>query len=240
MNKKGAGAVLGIMALLLGVLLAMQIGSNSGTEEGGLIPAARLSGLEQELKTVRAEKEAVLQELLDVETKLSQLEKESISEDTLLQQLMDEVDRYKMFSGLTDVTGPGVVITIDDPVPTEETDGYSVIMTRYDLLLAVVNKLKEAGAEALSVNGQRIINTTEISLAGNNVNINATPTAPPYVIKAIGDPEILEATMTIRYGVLYNMKETYGLQVSIAKQEALEIPRYSGVLRFRYAEPVAE
>ncbi|MBQ3107212.1 MAG: DUF881 domain-containing protein, partial [Firmicutes bacterium] len=156
MNKKGAGAVLGFVALLLGVLIAVQIGSNSSTEEGGLIPAARLSGLEQELKTVRAEKESVMQELLDVESRLSQLEKENISDDTLMQQLSDEVNRYKMFAGITDVTGPGIIITVDDPVPTEETDGYSVIMVRYDLLLSVVNKLKEAGAEAISINGQRI------------------------------------------------------------------------------------
>lgn len=61
-------------------------------------------------------------------------------------------------------------------------------MLRSDLLLSLVNKMKDAGAEAISINGQRIITTTEISLAGNNVNINTVPTAPPYVIKAIGNP----------------------------------------------------
>lgn len=111
-------------------------------------------------------------------------------------------------------------------------------MIRYDLLLALVNKLKDAGAEAISINGQRIIAKTEISLAGDNVNINTVPTAPPYTIKAIGNPDTLEGALTIRYGIVENMRNNYGLQVSIAKQEEIEIQRYNGVLRFLYAKPV--
>ena len=111
-------------------------------------------------------------------------------------------------------------------------------MVRSDLLLSLINKLKDAGAEAISINGQRIIARTEISLAGDNVNINTVPTAPPYTIKAIGNPDTVEGTLNIRYGIVEVMRNNYGLQVSIAKQEEIEIPRYSGVLRYLYAKPV--
>jgi len=129
---------------------------------------------------------------------------------------------------------------VDDPIQTDEyADDHSVIMLRYELLLSLVNKLKEAGAEAISINGQRIIVTTEISLAGNNVNINTVPTAPPYIIKAIGNPETIESTLTIRFGIIEQMKN-YGLRIKIEQMDDIEIPRFSGILRFRYAEPVAQ
>ncbi len=159
----------------------------------------------------------------------------------MLKAAMVDLERYKMGSGMVDVKGPGVIITVDDPIPTEENpgDGYSTIMSRYDLLLYLVNKLKDAGAEAVSINGQRIIAKTEISLAGDNVNINTVPTAPPYTIKAIGDPDTIEGTLTIRFGIVEIMK-SYSLQVSIAKQDEIEIARYNGVLRYLYAKPVED
>jgi uncharacterized protein YlxW (UPF0749 family) len=99
--------------------------------------------------------------------------------------------------------------------------------------------LKDAGAEAISINGQRIISTTEISLAGDNVNINAVPTAPPYIIKAIGNPDTIEATLNIRFGIVEQMKSRYDLGVEINKSEEVTITRFSSVLVFRYAKPVA-
>jgi uncharacterized protein YlxW (UPF0749 family) len=99
--------------------------------------------------------------------------------------------------------------------------------------------MKDAGAEAISINGQRMIVTTEISLAGDNVNINTVPTAPPYIIKAIGNPDTIESTLTIRFGIIEQMK-SYGLRINIEKKKEIEIPRYSGIIKYRYAEPVAE
>jgi len=64
------------------------------------------------------------------------------------------------------------------------------------------------------------------------------PTAPPYTIKALGNPQTLESTLTIRYGIVETMRNNYGLQVELAKHEEIEIPRYNGVIKFRYAKPV--
>jgi uncharacterized protein YlxW (UPF0749 family) len=155
--------------------------------------------------------------------------------------MVADLEKYKMAAGVLDVKGPGVEVTIDDPI-VEVLDGekYSVIMYNYELLLGFVNKLKDAGAEAISINGQRIITNTEISLAGENVNINGVPTAPPYIIKAIGNPDTIEATLTIRFGIVEQMKSRYSLSVEIIKSEEVSIPRYSNVMAFRYAKPVKE
>ena len=112
----------------------------------------------------------------------------------------------------------------------------SVITYNYELLLVLVNKLREAGAEAIAINDNRITAYSEISLAGNNVNINSVPTAPPYEVKAIGNPDTLESTLSIRYGILYSMKNDYDLSVTIKPEKDLQIPRYGGVITFQYAE----
>lgn len=240
MNRKSGIVVITILALLIGLVISIQIGTTASSDIGGLIPVAKARGLEQELREIRAEKETIMQEYLELEDRMKEIEAMTLSEDALLQAATKELERYRLSAGVVDVKGPGVIVTVDDPVPTEDnpSDGYSTIMLRYDLLLSFVNKLKDAGAEAISINGQRIIATTEISLAGDNVNINTVPTAPPYIIKAIGNAETLDATLTIRYGIVETMRNTYGLSVTIVKQEELEIPRYSGVIRFRYATPV--
>lgn len=240
MKKFSGMIVIGLLALFIGLVISIQITTTQGSDQGGLIPVAKAQGYLEDLKKVRAEKDAALQELNELEERLAEIEKEKSDEDFFLKGVVSDLEKYKMAAGVVDVRGPGVTVTVDDPLPTEELSGdYSVIMLRYELLLSLVNKMKDAGAEAISINGQRIIVTTEISLAGDNVNINTVPTAPPYIIKAIGNPETIESTITIRFGIIEQMK-SYGLRINIVKQDEVKIPRYSGILKYRYAEPVVE
>lgn len=238
MKKFSGMIVIGLLALFIGLVISIQITTTQGGDVGGLVPVAKAQGYLEELKKVRAEKDAALDELNRLEERMDKIEKEKSDEDFFLKGLVTDLEKYKMASGVVDVMGPGVTVTVDDPLPTQGiTDGYSVIMLRSDLLLSLVNKMKDAGAEAISINGQRIISTTEISLAGDNVNINTVPTAPPYIIKAIGNPDTIESTLTIRFGIIEQMKN-YGLRISIKKADRIEIPRYSGIIKYRYAEPV--
>ena len=78
----------------------------------------------------------------------------------------------------------------------------------------------------------------EISLAGSNININGTATAPPYIVKAIGNPQTLEGAITLRGGIVYTMKMKYNLVVDTEIKENMVIGRYTGVVAFRYAKPV--
>jgi uncharacterized protein YlxW (UPF0749 family) len=176
-----------------------------------------------------------------IEERLARIEKENAEDDTLVAGLVADLDRYKMAAGVLDVRGPGLIITIEDPVPVEgaEIDAYGDIMTHFDLMLSLVNRLKEAGAEAISINGNRLVNLTEMVLAGDNVNINSNPTASPYKVLVIGDPDTMESAVTIKYGVISTMRDLYNLRVSIEKAEDIMIARYNGsVTNFRYAQPV--
>ncbi len=236
---KGQLAV-GIVCVVLGLALALQFRSVQSNLEG-VAPSQKASELALELNKTREEREQLLNELKSLESKIEEIEESESKEDVLIKNISDELEKYKIISGLKDVTGSGVVVVIDDPPKDPDTyfDG-SIIMYNYDLLLSIVNKLNEAGAEAISINEQRIVSKTEISLAGSNVNINSVPTAPPFIIKAIGDKDTLEATLNIRFGIVYTMREQFSLQVSVKKQDEIVIPRYNGIITFRYAKPVEE
>ncbi len=239
--KKYAGIIgVGLIAMFIGIVLAMQISNASSSEQGGLVPILKLKDYEVALKQTRAEKEDALEELAEVEARLSAIEKETAAEDEIVKGLVSDTERYKMIAGMTDVKGPGIVMTINDPAVADEyQEDISVITYNYELLLSVVNKLKEAGAEAISINENRIVQTTEISLAGSHININGTSTAPPYEIKAIGNPDTMHNALTIRGGTVDILKK-YDLKVSIVKKQTVKIPRYSGVINLKYAKPIPQ
>lgn len=239
--KKYAGIILvGVLSITIGIVLAAQMSSTGGSDQGGLVPYSKLKSYEVELTQVRTEKDAALKSLTELQDRLAQIEKEMAAENAVIEGLVTDTEKYRLITGVTDVQGPGIIITIKDPVIIDEyQDDISVITYHYEELLSLVNKLKEAGAEAISINEHRIIQTTEISLAGQNININGNATAPPYYIKAIGNPDTMKNALTIRNGIIESMKKNLNLTVEIQAMEMLMIPRYTGVIDFEYAQTIA-
>ena len=239
MKKISAAITLGLMTLIIGWVLAVQITTTDGSDQGGLVPIVKLKQYEEELKTLRGEKEDALRELMELEERMNRIETEKAREDDFIKSLVSDLEKYKLSSGVLDVYGPGVVITIKDAAKTDEyQDDYNSILYNSEQLLNLINKLKEAGAEAISVNEQRIVGTTEISLAGSSININGTATASPYTIKAIGNPDTMESALTIRGGIIEAMKKKYNWIVDITQREDVSMARYTGVVTFKYAKPV--
>ncbi len=242
MKKFVPALVIGLTAVLIGLLLSMQILTTSGSDQGGLVPLAKLKSYEQQLKDTREDKEAAIAELIELQERLSAYESEAANDDAIINGLVADVDKYKKAAGVTDVAGPGVAITVKNPENYDQyTSSGDVITDNSELLLNLVNKLKEAGAEAISINENRIVHSSEISLAAGHININGGATAPPYYVKAIGNPSTLANALTIRGGIIETMRNNYGLTVNITQKDEVLIARYNGVVSFRYAEPyVAE
>ena len=236
MKKWGSMITIGLTAVLIGLVLAVQILTTSGSDIGGLVPLAKLKDYEVALKQVRQEKEDALEELAGLRSRLESIEGEAAAEDAVISGLVTDVEKYKMVSGVTDVKGPGLYITISNPETVEGVVATDVITYNYELLLSLVNKLKESGAEAISINEHRIVQTTEISLASNHITINGSATAAPYYIKAIGNPGTMYNALTIRGGIIENMRNSYGLIVDLEQRDEVIVPRYNGVINFKYAE----
>ena len=135
---------------------------------------------------------------------------------------------------MTEVNGQGVTIVCKDG----EISSSSVLTSQYLVhdgdLLNLINALKNAGAEAISVNEQRIVNKTSVYCSGNIIMINNERVGSPFVIKAIGNPEALYGAI-IMPGSYYSKMKEDGVQVSITKENSIVIPKYNGNYKYEYA-----
>lgn len=239
MDFKGKVA-LGLLCGILGFIISMQFNTVKNATEGGFLSAQKAQQLSMELRNLRSEKERLNQELTGLEKRLKEYEISEADEDLIIKNLKMDLERYQLLAGYKDAEGSGVIITIDDPPSADyvSNEEGSFLMYNYDVILDLINKLNAAGAEAIVINDQRYISNTEIYYTSNTVLINSVPTRPPFIIKAIGNPETLEAALNMRYGVVWGMKQYYNLQVNIKKDDAISIPRYSKVIQYQYAKPV--
>jgi uncharacterized protein YlxW (UPF0749 family) len=154
-----------------------------------------------------------------------------------VQPLQQELMKARIDAGLTPVIGEGVIISMDDnneglkANPNADPNDF-LIHDRY--IRNLVNELKRGGAEAIAVNGQRLINTSEIRCAGNVITINMTRLAPPYVVQAIGSPKLMTESVSFGQGTLTELKNS-NYPVSLEVKQEILIPAYKGALQFEYA-----
>ena len=207
--------------------------------------------LATQFKSVKTFKAAELQHqrVEDLTEQLRRTEKEKTELMVELQRTKDEnsneayqkeLKDLKINAGMIKMHGPGVSVTIDDSkVAAKPGDNPNLYLIHDDDLLKVINELRAAGAEAISINEQRLIGTSEIRCAGPTVSVNNVRSSPPYVIKAIGNPQNLDASLKMRGGVIETLK-FWGIQVQTKKEENITIPGYKGVFDFEYAKPVTE
>ncbi len=154
--------------------------------------------------------------------------------------LNKELQETKVIAGLTEVSGPGVQITLNDNAKESLTQNEPVNLGNYihDIDIAnVVNELKVSGAEAIAVNGQRISAQTAIRCVGSVVHINFVPAAPPYIIQAIGSTDALYGGMNLPQGVLDEIRKVNPSMVRIDKKSKLVLPAYSGSTLMHFAQP---
>ena len=239
MDLRGKVA-LGLLCGILGLIISMQFNTVKSATEGGFLSAQKAQQLSLELRNLRAEKERLNVELTALEKRLKEYEISEADEDLIIKNLKRDLERYQLLAGYKDGEGPGVIITIDDSPSNDYLDNGdgSFIMYNFEVLLDLINKLNAAGAEAIAINDQRYTANTEIYYSSNSLFINSVPTRPPFIIKAIGDPETLEAALNMRYGVIWGLKQYDNLQVSIKKEDVIMIPRYNKVIQYEYARPI--
>ena len=155
--------------------------------------------------------------------------------DLLISSMKTLLERAEILAGLVKVKGQGVVITLADSTDTNIPVEAGLV---HDTdIMAIVNELRAAGAEAISVNGQRIISTTAIRCVGPTIQINEIKVASPFYIKAIGDAKYLESALNIKNGIVDNFK-VYGINVEVKTDNNITIDKYDDTLTLKYASEV--
>ncbi|MEM5770790.1 MAG: DUF881 domain-containing protein [Bacillota bacterium] len=222
--KKGQWAI-GLVCIILGLMIAVQFRTTSDIKES--LGYQRMEDLTLQLNKTEKERAALQEELGKLRTKLANGEGVS-----------GEVDKLRMEAGLTEVAGPGVTLILDDSKRSRQPgENPNLYLIHDDDLLKVINELRAAGAEAISINDQRLLAMSEIRCAGPTLSVNNSRSAPPYEIRAIGNPQTLENSLKMRGGVLETL-QFWGIQVTLKTNDSLTIPAFKGTYRFEYAQPV--
>lgn len=145
-------------------------------------------------------------------------------------------------AGLAPVRGPGVTITLSDApdaVADTVTEDVNNLVVHQQDIQAVVNSLWAGGAEAITIQGQRVVSTTGIRCVGNTVVLHDVPYAPPYVISAIGPPDQMLASINASpyIGFYLQAVAAYQLGWDVQVDPALDMPGYTGSVELDYARP---
>lgn len=200
----------------------------------------RIETLQQDYKTELEKNEKLLQQIIELQNDLTKYREQVAQSGGAAKILKEELTRAETYAGLTDVTGNGIIVTMKDGGNqgvdgTIYNDGYGIVHDTY--LLTIINELRAAGAEALSINGERILATSEIRCVGPTVSVNNTKQAAPFEIRAIGNPDTLESALRMPGGAIEGAS-FYGIEVSIKKSNKLLIKKYTGASTFKYAQVV--
>lgn len=195
----------------------------------------REAELLRELQNSKEEYETLKEEYEKSQAIVEEYKTSSATNDTLISSMKSDLEKANTLAGLSTVKGEGVVVTLKDSTDTSLTAEAGLV---HDTdLTAIVTELKAAGAEAISINGQRIIATTAIRCVGPTIQVNSVKVASPFYIKAIGNSKYLESALNIRNGVVDSLK-AYGIDVNIETDNKITIDKYDLTLKLQYANEV--
>ena len=186
------------------------------------------------------------QSIEDIHTRLTKIEEELHDLKNQLQTIEnvetnpENTENLKLQAGLLPLEGTGLIIKMDDSTKEAKSgENPNLYLIHDDDLLKVINELRAAGAEAISINGQRLIETSEIRCAGPTLSVNNVRSSAPYEIHAIGDKDTLENAIKMRGGVAETLK-VWGIHLEIETSNNVYIPPYKGTRSHTYGHVTEE
>lgn len=188
--------------------------------------------LREQVSEWKSKYEEAYEKLEENNSKIDEYNEKLESNEEASELLDEELKKSQLILGTTDVTGEGVVITLTDKPdnPIEAAD-----------LVELINELRFAGAEAISINEVRIINMTDLADIDSYIIVKPSQRlVSPYVVKAIGNQTYLTSTLCLKNSGFVDRYNNSGKSVSLEKQRNIKIPKYSENIEIKYMKEVTE
>lgn len=234
--------VLSFCLMLVGLLGGLAL-SLQWQPRGGAPVSTRPGGdkvvVGQTITRLETEQSDLKRQIADLRNQLNTMQAGASEKKANLADINAALNREKITAGLVPLAGPGIIATYRDstsPIaPNEDPANY--ILHDYDLR-DVINTLWATGAEAITINGERIMANTQLYCVGATVICNATRLSPPFVIQAIGPSDDLEAALHSSPQVqpLNQRALIYDLGIEIRKEAKVPVAAYTGGYLFRFAQ----
>lgn len=229
---------LGIALLALGFLIAAQLAA-----EGPRVryTTQERSPLVETALGLQAQQDALKAQVVDLRGQIQTLEEQGQGTTATVRDLNDRLEQARIAAGLIPLTGTGLVLRLSDstqPVPANANEADYLVTARD--IRTVIDELWLAGAEAISVNLERVTTSTGVLDIGHSILVNSAYLAPPYEIRAIGPPDLLD-----QLGVSQGWREfiqtrggTFGLNIAFAEPQVVDVPEFAGGLNLRESHAV--
>lgn len=234
MKIKSFHWVLALVGLVLGFMLVTQFRMTREISQAPYISQPK--SLAAQVKNARQERDALQNKVHDLRAQL-----DKAAQGPQLTSLKQELDRARIEGGLAEVSGPGVEVTLNDSnVVVQPGENPNLYVLHDEDVLKILNELKAAGAEALAINGQRLVSTSEIRCIGPTILTNKNQRlTPPFVITAVGNSNNMINSLQMRGGVIEQL-EFWGIQVAVRKAPQVTVPALTGGIPFELAQPVED
>lgn len=194
------------------------------------IESMREEELREQISTWKSKCEETNEKLEETNLKINEYNEKLESNEEASSILDEELRKSQLILGKTDVTGDGVVITLTD------TDEQAI---GADDLVDLINELRFAGAEAISINGVRIVNMTDIADIASYIIVKPSQRlVSPYVVKAIGNQTYLVSNLCLKNIGFVDKYNNSGKSVKLEKQRNIRIPKYSDNMEIKYMKEV--
>lgn len=217
---------IGVICILLTSVMFLQFKSVQVIEESG-VGAMRESELKTEYSLIKEKSDEIKKNLEEFEKSIVEYNSESTDTQGTLELLRNDIRKANIDIGYTDVKGPGLMITL--------WDGDYEYVDATDLLFAI-NELKFAGAEAISINDIRVVNTTSLpEMSTDYIVMDRGRIVSPFTIKVIGDIKYLESVINIKGG-LKDFIKNEGKNISYTVENEVYINKYDGLLEINYGK----
>jgi uncharacterized protein YlxW (UPF0749 family) len=223
---------LSIALLLLGFLIAAQIAAEGprvrySTEERSPLIETALG--------LQTQQEALKATILDLRKRIGDLEAQDPGAAESLKKLDAQLEDARLAAGLVAVTGKGIAFKLQDGTQGGSVDA---LVSAQDVRV-LVEELWLAGAEGISVNGERVVGSTAIIDIGGSTLVNSAYLAPPYTISAVGPPDLYDRIQHSAAFIQFvqGRVEPSGLQLSVAQLDKVELPAFAGSVTLRYTQP---
>ncbi len=232
------------VCLVMGALLAVQVRSRTPEQHilasrFGVVGGGPIGAISQVLAATQKKSEEQAQEIADLRKQVSNYTEVIAKEKDIAKPLAEQLASFQVALGLTAVAGPGVILTVDDStLRLEDKSSQEALFLVHDFdLLQISNELWAAGAEAISINGQRLVGGTAIRCVGPTTQVNGVPVSAPYHFIALGDASTLASALNLPGGVLDRLRPLK-FRILLEEKARLVAPAISIARKFRLSHPV--
>lgn len=220
MKKFGKALVFGILCLILTFAITVQLRVSSLSESESS-QTKITDKLKDEIFRLNDENVKLAEKFQNTTSELDDARNQAAQNDSSSKDASELIKKYTIVSGKTDVTGQGIIIKYK---PSDNEAKADMVKDLRD----IVNEIKNAGAEAIEINNQRIVGTTAIEMVKNKIEINDTEVSENFIIKAIGDSNLMYSGLIRPGGTIENIRES-GVSIEINSENAIKINKYNEI-----------